>query len=253
MTDLQDPYGVDDDRTTSPLRGRGFVLSAVLIVLILFAGAVVVTLNVLDDDSEPSGNPPETPSSTSPPADPEASICGLDAVKLTGGLVAKPTDVTWALAGRVALPSSDEHGPGRTDRGRYCFSRTPEGAVLAAASTYGWQTVADLRLALEHSVADGEGKEAARDLLESAPDDTDLTGGALLQIRGFRVVTYTGSSAFVDLAAQGTVEGESTLLHQQFELVWEQGDWKLRMAPDGSAARTEALPDLTGYVPWAGA
>lgn len=257
MTDLQDPYGVDDEQTGSPMSGRGFILSAALIVLIVLVGIVVVTLNVVDDD-EPSTDPAPSPSSgptSSAPSDPEASVCGLTARKDAGGLVEAPAATEWTLVGKVALPSSTEHGPGVIEgRSRYCFARTPEGALLAAANTLGWRTVGDMKEALQHSVAAGEGRDAAQEVLDAVEDDsTDITGELLTQIRGFQIISYSASSAYVDLASQATAEGETGLVHQRFELVWEEGDWKVRFAPDGTAVRTDALQDLTGYVPWAGA
>lgn len=255
MTDLQDPYGVDD-QTSSPMSGRGFILSAALIALVVIAGIVVVTLNLVDDD-EPSPNPPPAPStsaSTSAPSDPEASVCGLTERKDSGGLVAAPTPTDWDLNGKVALPSSPAHGPGVTEQGaRYCYSRTPEGALFAAANTFGWQTAGDLQKALTHSVAAGDGQKAAGRLLEGIDPSTDLTQGGLVQVRGFRVLAYSGDSALVDVVVQVTAAETTALSHTEFELLWEEGDWRVRLAPDGSVPRAEVVPDMTGYVPWAGA
>jgi len=37
-------------------------------------------------------------------------------------------------------------------------------------------------------------------------------------------------------------------------VAWSGGDWKIRVADDGSElSPVVQLPNLTGYVPWAGA
>ena len=270
MTDLQDPYGVDDDQATSPLRGRGFIMSTVLIVLVLFAGAVVVTLNVLDDDSKPSADPTETRSSTTAPDDAEASVCGLADVDLSGTLPAAPTDVEWEVDGLQVLPSSEKNGPGQREANgvRYCYARTPEGALLAAVHLSGAAglptrdhvlTQSDAADWIKRTIASGPGYDAA---LKRWPsrwagitfDELSEVGGRA-QVRGYRIATYDGSTALVDVAHVVTVDqdGSAQLRATRWELQWERGDWRARLAPDGSFPESTRLPDMTGFVPWSGA
>lgn len=199
--------------------------------------------------------PAAMPSATSPgPAskDPDASLCGLKGDASTS-LAQAPADVTWTLAGTAAVPDSKSAGPGVvTKRGvRYCFAHSPEGALLAAANVYSWGAAhaADPTGPVQHNVAAGPGYAQALAAVKAAgPDAATMT--STVQIRGFRMTAYTPDDALVDLAFQVDMGG---YVHQQLELVWERGDWRLRLAPDGSMATPEGLDDLTSYTTWMGA
>ena len=72
-----------------------------------------------------------------------------------------------------------------------------------------------------------------------------------MQIAGFRILSYTGTAASVDLAFR--VSTGATMV-QAFDLVWEDGDWKVRLTDEGELPSEMAqVPDLTGYIPWGGA
>jgi hypothetical protein len=253
--------GFADDAETepprNPFRQRGFMLATVLVALVVVLGVVVTALSLTDKDDppSPSGQPDvDATASASPTAngDPSASRCGLPGYETSGALDEPPSDVTWQLVGTVAVPASTSAGPGETGDDaalRYCYSHTPEGAVLMAANTTTWGQVDDGRAILEVSVAAGPGHEVALTEWGSGSsgsgDDAEYRG----QIAGFDLAAYTGEAAVVDLA----LELESgQLVSAKIELAWEQNDWRLRLTPDGRAFQTELLPNLSGYVPWRG-
>lgn len=236
-----------------PFRQRGFVASAAVLAVLVVLGVVITVVTIVDDDS-PAAREPASPSSSAQPSetstDPEASRCGLPGLEKSGTLSAPPKDVTWDLVGTIALPSTEEAGPGEVeDSGlRYCYAHTAEGALLMAANVFGWEE-SDPESVIANSVATGPGKDAALAELESgAANDSD--DAFVFQIRGFRLMAYTAQSALVDIAVEATT---GQFVSAQLELVWEDSDWRVRLTPDGSPFNGKPLPDLTGYVGWVGA
>ena len=63
-----------------------------------------------------------------------------------------------------------------------------------------------------------------------------------------RVLRYTGEQADIDLALR-TNTGQ--LFGATVFLSWAEGDWKARMADDGSDLTSiSPITDLSGYVAW---
>ncbi|WP_052436969.1 hypothetical protein [Georgenia sp. SUBG003] len=154
--------------------------------------------------------------------------------------------------GTVAAPSVEGMGPGEDDDGlRTCYARTPTGAVLAAANVAAMGSSPELvgRMT-EEMTAEGPGRDAALDHLE-ADGAPEIPGGVRYQIRGFRLLDYTGTEASVDVAlgVDGGLTGSFVL-----DLRWEDGDWKVVLTDDGGLGSLPApVPDLTGYTLWSGA
>lgn len=242
----------DQDDSSSPAtRSRNWLIAGGVLTLILILGILVTVSSLLGDDTPPEPTPGADPSGSSPPTptDPNASVCGLEAQQMQGNLNAAPKDVTWSLVGRVAVPASDAHGPGVVEENglRYCYAHTPEGALMMASNIYAWTFIDDAEGVASQSIASGPGRAAA---LANAREAQDAPPAELIQIRGFRVLAYDGDTAMIDIALQSETGGYA---HQALELHWEEGDWKLRVSPDGSMAPASPLPGLTGYVPFSGA
>jgi hypothetical protein len=233
-------------------RQRGFIASAAVLAVLVVLGVVVTLLTVFDGDA--STPTPAAPSSSSDPTktptDPAASRCGLEGLDKSGTLSQPPDDVTWELVGTIAIPASEDAGPGVIeDSGlRYCYAHTPEGALLMAANTLTWSEVGSDEI-LANSVASGPGREAAEAEWNDAADNPE-GNERRFQITAFKLSAYTDEAAMVDLVIQS---GEGQLVSMPMELAWENGDWRLRLTPDGSLFNGKALPDLTGYVLWSGA
>lgn len=252
MSDFEDDRGADSPRS------RVWFLGAAGVVALILAMGIFASIAALNgDDEDEVGPDPDSPTTSAPAAAPEPgeSICGLPGHEKKGTLSAPPKDVTWTLVGRFAAPESDTAGPGVVEKSsgvRYCYSRTPEGALLAAANTYAWGMgpKSDPVAVLEQGLASGPGYETAVEQARQAPRNV-APPTTPTQIRGFRLLSYSGESAFVDLAFQVGDAGGYT--QHQVELVWEKGDWRMVVRPDGSLVGGSALPDLTGYIPWAGA
>jgi hypothetical protein len=236
-----------------PFRQRGFLASAVVLAVLLVLGVVVTVLTIVGGDDVRARTIDVTPSPTSSESstDPDASRCDLPGLEKSGTLSKPPEDVTWELVGTTALPASEEAGPGVVeDSGlRYCYAHTPEGALLMAANAFGWEH-SDPESVVANSVASGPGKDAALAELEAGTAGGDGEDSFIFQIRGFRLLAYTDRAALVDIAVEASA---GQFVSAPLELAWEGGDWRVRLTPDGSPFNGKPLPDLTGYVPWAGA
>ena len=155
----------------------------------------------------------------------------------------------WKYLGSSSYPSSSEYGPAATgDEGYlYCFQRSPEGAVFAAANAAIQGGQPNVEQWMEYFLADTAGREAA---LREAQNASEPSGDRL-QIQGFRLLSYNGSEASVDVAFRVTPDGQSTLGSMVYDLRWEDGDWKVVVQDNGLPSDDlQLIPDLAGYVSW---
>lgn len=247
----------DDDVHQSPWTRPGFIAAALVVAIVLVLGIFIATRgNASNDPTPPPTSGSEPASSTEPEPEPsqepgtesDPSICGLDDVELQGTLTQAP-ETEWSLIGTTAAPSVEGAGPGLVEESglRSCYSRTPEGALLAAANFMAMSTdPALLRPMIEQGAVDGPGRDALLDL----PDPAGDPAAVRVQVAGFNLLEYDGNTATVDLALSVS---NGTQGAWAYRLAWEGGDWKLVVRSDGSPATDPTqLPDLTGYIPWAG-
>lgn len=236
---------------TSPLRRPGFIASAVVVGIIILLGVGLAVSNLWSGRVEPPAptTPPvvASPRATATTAAPLASICGLPGYEPTGTLTKAPT-ATWTLVGTTAAPKTDAAGPGQVDQDGYrnCYAHTPEGALLAGANFLAMSSKPDLaKRVAEGSVAPGPGRDRAL----AAPSNSG--GGTRIQTMGFRVLSYTGDKASIDIAFRTSNGAYAAIV---WELVWSDGDWKFRLTDSGELVNQPVqLKDLGGYVPWSGA
>jgi len=185
--------------------------------------------------------PPAVPAAVAPVADPRAPT-------------APPADVSWQVWHTLALPWSRSAGPtlaqGDAVGG---FAHTPTGALLAAvqaagrkvaATDAGWRQVAATML------APGPGRDAWQAARARATLATDPPAGTFAQVAGFQFLSYTPDDAVVQLVTRGVDGGFGVVgLH----VVWQDGDWRLVLAPDGGDATSQQrAASLAGFVAWGG-
>lgn len=241
-----------DDR--SPLARPQFLVAAGVVVVIVVAGLVLLFSSLSKGDEQsappPTAEPSAAPSATTeaPAQDDDESVCGLDEVELEGRITSAP-QANWQHDGPMAHPSADEHGPGEVNPAgvRYCFSHTPEGAVFAAASAAAHNADPDtITPWWEWALAEGDQRDA---LVEKGRFDEHV-GGVRLEIGGFRLLTYSGDSATVDVAYTGSVQGEAATGSLILHLVWQDGDWKLDTSGTRPPLDLTAVPNTAGYIEW---
>jgi hypothetical protein len=166
----------------------------------------------------------------------------------TGATVTASPTTRWATVGTMAAPSSPTAGPGRTQSNglRSCYSHTAAGALFAVANV--WAMGSDSRLyrgVLEHDTAAGAGRTAALNQAVG-PSNTGMSA----QIAGFKISSYSPSTATVDIAFQLS---SGTQVSFPAPVQWQDGDWKIQLGDDGTPVfRPTTLQSLAGYTLWTG-
>ena len=249
MVEQRNSTAEQDART--PFTRPGFVVAAVLVVVVVLLGVIAaVRIGRSDDGSTPASTPSApapTQASTGTTADPSASVCGLAGSVDKGTLTAAPA-VAWEYQGTTAYPTSPQFGPGQSapEGYRFCFQHSPEGAVVMAANALAQGSDPEVG-ARWAEYALGEGRYRDQLLTEigtvtGAPDTR-------IKIAGVRVLSYDGTAARVDLATRVSSQNQNLVLSAVYELVWQSGDWKVS-ADVQRPLDTATIPDLSGYLPW---
>lgn len=255
----------------SPLSRPGLAVSALVVALTLVLGGTsgcasgtststdteVTTVNPSTATSSPDGStePASAAATSSGSRNESDSICGLEGVVLEGTVTEAP-EAEWAYHGTAAYPTSPVYGPGAIDAEdnfSYCFQHSPEGAVFAASS-YMAQPY-DSRVGrpwLEYYVADGPYREHLMSSTATArPSDEVSIDDVQMEILGFKLLSYDGATAKVDILVEATY-GTTTFYHSSIHnLVWQEGDWKLSTETD-APIDGKNISNPSGYVMWPG-
>lgn len=246
----------DEDNEQSPFSRPGFIAAAGVVAALVVAGVIVgVIVATQDDEVDPVPSPDSTSTAVptvEPPADAQsASVCGLGGEQLDGTVTVAP-EAEWAYEGTVAYPTSTEFGPVETNETggfKYCFQRSPEGAVHAAAYALAVATdrtkVADW---IEYFAAPGTYRD---ELLAEGVGGSDDTTDASSRLRlvGFRLLAYDGRTARVDLGVVVSSQGQNLNASLIYNLVWSEGDWKIDTSTP-APADFSSIPDFGGYARW---
>ncbi|QNE19798.1 hypothetical protein F1D05_20120 [Kribbella qitaiheensis] len=279
-----DPDDGDDDATSpsAPWENRGFIASAIVIGAVVVCVIVFLVVGGAGDNGQPGAG--STPTLTEPtdlpsdqpsdePSEPAATPGDPTSGPVTpppvnnaaGGCKAKnpdqriprvpPPAVSWQFDTDMLIPLQAQGGPASTDANglRYCFAHSPTGAVLAAMVTLGQIRNPELtRTVLERRIAPGAGRTKALSENRTSPTlQKDV--GAAPQFTGFKVIDYLPGRAIVALAVQVDFRSVASL---PVTLLWQDGDWKVILQPDGSfngAVAPDVLSSLDGYVRFGGA
>lgn len=226
------------------MAGRRWWPAVAVVGVIVALGLVLSVAGLVGGGTD---TPPAAAAPTAAAADSsQPSVCGLPEVVLSDTVDQAPA-ATWSMVGTIAAPTVDGQGPGVVDDDgfRSCFAHTPTGAVVAGynlAAMGGYPPVRS-RFNAE-ALAPGPG----RDAVLADPPQGDGSGAPRLEFAGFQVLRYTGQQADLDLAmlaSTGQMFGFTVYLE------WAEGDWKVRMADDGSdLSAISPISSLSGYVAW---
>ncbi|GAB4590233.1 hypothetical protein Ntsu_80650 [Nocardia sp. IFM 10818] len=155
----------------------------------------------------------------------------------------------WQAIGPFVLPFSTSDGPASVDgvlaRG---YTRTPQGAALAA-----WQIPwrAGISRSNYDTVMSAQTVGSAQDFAAMRTEDNwdwSTQPARSLRPSAFRITSWDGTHAVVQYALPDKAPNSWYLA--QFDVVWTDGDWKLR-APDAAANTIKkTVPSLVGWTPW---
>lgn len=216
----------------SPLTWAAAVVAAIVVVGLV----VVLAVNAARPTTDPTASPSTPTASTTPSPAGDASICGLEAGASREELQEAPA-AEWAPVG-LALAPTTAAGPGivEADGFRHCYSRTTEGALLAASN---------------YLVISGHPELAPRigELLVDAASDATSSGAPTVraELVGYRILEFDETTAVVDLAIRVQSQ-EGALVSLPLPLRWENGDWKID--PPAASFTPAVIESLGGYTAW---
>lgn len=250
----------DETNQQNPFTRPGFLAAAAFVLLLVVAGIVlgVNAMNRDDVEAAPGAaststpvdeSPMESPTAGEPSTSSEASACGLPADTESKSLDRAP-ETAWKYQGTTAYPTSPDAGPAAATREgiRYCFQRSPEGALYAAGN--GLVQATDPAAAepwMELFLAEGPHRDQI--LADNGGPAGDSSSSTRMSIAGFKVLEFSGDSAVIDVAVNASTQGQNITGSFIYSLVWQDGDWKLS-ADTRSPFAFQTLPDLSGYIPW---
>ncbi|WP_298255431.1 hypothetical protein [uncultured Arthrobacter sp.] len=232
-----------------------FLMSAVAILLLIIVG-ILLFVWVGNDDESDAAPPAQTqavaPTPSASLVSSDESVCGLDTTDGTT-LTSAPEDVEWEFIGGIAAPKSAKHGPGVVDEQtgvRSCYSHTPEGALLAAAGQAASSGDPELYLRTVSALSvDGPGKAITVERAQDSLSDSGTTPP--IEIAGFRLLSYTGDKATVEIVASTDSGSELVNFTSSVVMQWTNGDWYTKYKDDGSSGPVDGqVSDLSGYVLW---
>lgn len=237
------------DETSTPWAQPKFLIAAVVVIALVILG-VVLALSGKDEPAGGSSTPATTSSApASAPVNAGAeSVCGLPGYADSGTLTSAP-EAEWLFQSTTAYPTSSEYGPGATspEGVRYCFQHTPAGALFAAANAVVQGSFVDTSVPwIKYFVSE---QTANRDQLVN---DTPMGSSTetRMNIVGFRVLAYDGEEARIDMAIRAVGGGNTVYASAVYDLVWEDGDWKLLPVDASNPLRLAQIPDPSGYIVW---
>lgn len=245
---------MDNERTVeNPWLRPGFLVSSCVVAVIAALGIYIGITTTGDDHRDLPVQQVSTTSAVRPTAPSDTgtsggdSICGLaDRAEAVDAIDLRPT--TWRYSNATAYPTSPVYGPGRTSpQGyRYCFQRSPGGALFAAANSLAFDnsSIAEARAWWGYMLADGRYRQARLADSYVANDPSER-----LQIIGYRMMSYTSREAWVDIAVRTSTADGAAVLSVVTHLVWQRGDWRFS-TDELESTNVTRISDLTGYTTW---
>jgi hypothetical protein len=243
-----------EENEQSPFTRPSFIAAGVVVALIVVLGLVIGVVNATGDDQTSDAKPRPDDTTTSAPtgaptsSEDDTGTCNVPGEVLSGTLSTAPV-AKWEYQGTTAYPTSMEYGPQHNAGGvRSCFQRSPEGAVFTASNAVVLATadLATVREWFDYFIATGP----HRDTMLSQEDGSASSDGVRAEVAGFRLLSYDGETARVDVGVRGTSDGQTVNLSMVYALVWEDGDWKLNVIDPDAPVNVAVVPDLAGYIPW---
>lgn len=252
------------DRWSKP----GFVIAAGLLGVVLLLGLVVIVRSTGDHGDtataartpQPAPAPDRARSTTeaestravdTAPSEQQstsgASVCGLPDALVDSAEFSAP-EADWKYDGAAAYPTGRAYGPGRTSPAgfRYCFQHSARGALFSAAGSMAFNNTGR-----EASRSWSRYMQAVGPYRDRQLDGTYVPADPSVRTQtiGYRMLSYDGVHAKIDLAVRVSTPQRSVTTSVMFDLIWQRGDW--RFSSDiPESVQAARLVDLSGYTSW---
>ena len=177
------------------------------------------------------------------------SVCGLAGVEL------KPTrEVNMpAMRTKVFVDSTSYYynnltGPAKRADGDVptCYAHSSEGAILAAAN---FQALGIGRHKLVDLIKATTYEDDNQKRLLASDQNSDKNGTAVQNV-GYSIQVIDENNVVVRLAIR--IPQYSALGQSTFTLIWDKGDWKIKLGPEGRPLDITVISSVenAGMVPW---
>ena len=165
-----------------------------------------------------------------------------------------PPGVTWQIIDTVALPFLAGAGPASVADGIPSgFAHTPTGALVAMVQIDFRHLIEPNFVAVTQAdVANTLGRAQFFDLVEAdgLTNPPNPQPGTYLQLAGFQFVSYTTSTAVIQLL---TARPDGSYQLSTLSVAWDGHDWQLVLQADGTdSPNQQIVSSPVGFVLWGG-
>ena len=165
-----------------------------------------------------------------------------------------PPGVTWQIIDTVALPFSASAGPANVADGIPSgFAHTPTGALMAMVQIDFRHLIEPTFVAVTNAdVANTPGRAQFFDLVKAdgLTNPANPEPGTYLQLTGFQFVSYTPSTAVIQLL---TARPDGSYQLSTLSVAWDGNDWQLVLQADGTdSPNQQIVSSPVGFVLWGG-
>ena len=165
-----------------------------------------------------------------------------------------PARISWQIVDTVALPFSASAGPASVADGIPSgFAHTPAGALVAMVQIDFRHLIEPNFVAVtDADVADTPGRTAFLQLVATngITNPADPPPGTYLQLAGFQFVSYTDSTAVIQLL---TARLDGSYQVSTLTVAWDGSDWQLVLQASGSdSPNQQIVSSPVGFVLWGG-
>lgn len=229
---------------------KTWIFSIVLLATIVVG---IIAVFVLPDptpagaDGTTTAAPPPASSAPASPAAPEP-VCKAQGAKtlLPEEVVLASYKTQWIPVGSMARPHSGAAGPTRETPWPQCFSRSPEGALYAAA-TFAVSALPAMDQGKLRELFTARASHSGNFdmLLADLPAGSPPENRPVVQISGYLWNSYSPDRASLQIRYR-SLTGASTAT--TYNLVWENNDWLLVVPGKGEVLNTD--PTNRSFTPW---
>ena len=165
-----------------------------------------------------------------------------------------PPGVTWQIIDTVALPFSAGAGPASVADGIPSgFAHTPTGALVEMVQIdFRHLIEPNFAAVTQADVANTPGKAKFFNLVEAdgLTNPPNPEPGTYLQLAGFQFVSYTSSTAVIQLL---TARPDGSYQVSTLSVAWDGNDWQLVLQADGTdSPNQQIVSSPVGFVLWGG-
>lgn len=167
-------------------------------------------------------------------------------------LTSAPVELTWREIAGVSVPTSRVDGPqAGTSVNRSGYSKTPQGAVLAAINGQTALAVADDRSwpqVVNTVTAPGAGRDEFAAARAAVTVSGSVPSASAPTFVGFEITDYQGDPLSAAVSVAQTIGTDDQLYAYPVALQWVGNDWRIVLPTSAENIDAVELDSLDGYT-----